>query len=172
MANSVLWWRAGEVKPEARALQEMIADDVAGRTVIFKMHGSVRPDLAAADDYVITEEDYVEFLSRMTASTAIPRFFLERCEGASFLFLGYGLRDWNLRVVLKNLDKRFGRRSGGNVGAGGKPVRSWAIQRHPSEVEALLWANRGVTIFDMDLDDFVARMKNAAPRAKEARIAP
>jgi hypothetical protein len=132
--------------------------DLAHTTVIYKMHGSIFPETDEWDNFVITEEDYVEFLSRMTTSTAIPSLFYPHFRERSFLFLGYSLRDWNLRVVLKNLSKYLPkRRADGDDDEDELP--SWAIQRNPSELESKLWARRRVGIFDLPLDEFVSRMQ-------------
>jgi hypothetical protein len=68
--------------------------------LLYKMHGSV--DSGA---FVITEEDYVEFLSAIapTSSSIVPQALLRYFEQHSFLFLGYSLEDWNFRVILQNL---------------------------------------------------------------------
>ena len=101
IANSVLWWPHGGSEPMAVAPNELDID-LATTTVIYKMHGTVTPETEAWDNYVITEEDYVDFLSRMTRQHRGARAVLSRFR-SGLLFLGYGLRDWNLRVVLKNL---------------------------------------------------------------------
>jgi len=117
------------------------------RTVIFKMHGTRHPSDEKFDHFVITEEDYVEFLARMTARSAIPAVFYPYFRERSFLFLGYGLRDWNLRVLLKNLPNQ-----------GDEELRSWAIQKDPSKLEKRLWEKRNVKIYDIDLPSFVAQL--------------
>ena len=154
-ANSVLWWPYGE--PEGKFVAAKNLDiDFTKTTVIYKMHGTIMPDTDIWDNFVITEEDYVEFLSRMTAMTAVPKQINEYFRERSFLFLGYSLSDWNLRVILKNLSKLFSskRRTGQN-----EEIPSWAIQFKPSELERMLWENRGVKIFDLTLDEFVNKLK-------------
>lgn len=155
IANSVLWWPHGAAEPLAKAPNELDID-LAKKTVIFKMHGSIVPEDEGWDSFVITEEDYVEFLSRMTSSGAIPSLFFPYFRERSFLFLGYSLRDWNLRVVLKNLSKYLAKRATAEDDEDRLP--SWAIQRNPSELERKLWAKRGVTIFDVGLDEFAAKL--------------
>lgn len=111
-------------------------------TIIYKMHGTVDRYQSGRDSYVITEDDYVNFLSRMGNNTAVPHLvkgcFLKRF----FLFLGYGLGDWNLRLVLRDFLNR----------------KSWAIQFEPTQLEKELWDNRKVDIYDMDVDEFVKRL--------------
>jgi hypothetical protein len=121
------------------------------------MHGTLWPASEAWDNFVITEEDYVEFLSRMTtnSSSAVPAQFYQYSRQRSFLFLGYSLHDWNLRVVLRNLRRQFETRAGQ---ADDGDVPSWAIQRRPSALERRLWSRRRVDIFDMDIDQFVRHL--------------
>ena len=121
------------------------------------MHGTVQHKTDKWDSFVITEEDYVDFLSRMTTNSAVPSLFYEHFRNRSFLFLGYSLRDWNLRIVLTNLD-RYLTRQRGETGDEEEALPSWSIQRQPSELERRLWETRNVNIFDIALDEFVSKM--------------
>ena len=155
IANAVLWLPHGTTEPLVVAPNELDID-LTCTTVIYKMHGTVFPEDPGWDNFVITEEDYVEFLSRMTVSAAVPSLFFPHFRERSFLFLGYSLRDWNLRVVLKNLSKYLG----GDPGRyEDDPLPSWAIQFRPSELERRLWEKRKVNIFDLGLDELVTRMQ-------------
>jgi hypothetical protein len=158
IANAVLWWRHGETEPVPIAPNELDID-LARTTTIYKMHGTVDRDTGTWDNFVITEEDYVEFLSRMTANTAVPSLFYEYFRERSFLFLGYSLSDWNLRVILKNLSKLLSPKRGVGTDRDEDILPSWAIQLHPSELERTLWKNRQVSIFDLTVDEFVAKLK-------------
>jgi hypothetical protein len=156
IGNSLLWWAAGKTEPEAVEAKELDLD-LEHTTVIYKMHGTIWPASEQWDNFVITEEDYVEFLSRMTtnSSSAVPAQFYQHSRHRSFLFLGYSLRDWNLRVVLRNLRRQFEtlapeRRD--------EEVPSWAIQRDPSALEQRLWGRRNIDIFDMGIDEFVTKL--------------
>jgi hypothetical protein len=158
--NAVLWWPHSANRPEVKAPNELAGDiDLARATVIYKMHGTIAREGSEWDSFVITEEDYVEFLSRMTNNTAIPPLFFPHFRERSFLFLGYSLRDWNLRVVLNNLSKHFSSRRMATSDEDEEALPSWAIQRSPSELERDLWRRRNVQIFDLTLDEFVGKME-------------
>jgi hypothetical protein len=101
---------------------------------------------------VITEDDYIEFLSRMTRKRAIPAIFAEPFQTRHFLFLGYSLGDWNLRVVLNRMERDLRRR---------RDITSWAIQLNPSPLEQRLWQRRGVDVYDMMLEEFVTKLRLA-----------
>lgn len=158
-ANAILWWAHGREAPEfvsANELDQYI--DLKKTSVIFKMHGTIGSTSAKWDNFVITEEDYVEFLSRMIANTAVPSLLFQYFRERSFLFLGYSLRDWNLRVVLKNLSKHLSSRILDPGNETEEMLPSWAIQSKPSELECKLWEKRKVEIYDQVLAEFVDQM--------------
>lgn len=156
VAASVLWWKAGATEPIPVPPNELHID-LRTTTVIYKMHGTADCILREWDSYVITEDDYVDFLVRMTRKTAVPMLFMQYFSTRNFLFLGYGLNDWNLRVILKNLETVP--LSSEGVAASDieetAGVRSWAIQVHPSEFEIELWRARGIKVYDVDINRFV-----------------
>jgi hypothetical protein len=158
IANAVWWWPHGAPEPTVVPPNELDLD-LNKTTVIYKMHGTVLRETNKWDSFVITEEDYVDFLSRMTTNAAVPSLFYEHFRARSFLFLGYSLRDWNLRVVLKNLDRYLARNRQAYDEDEDELLPSWSIQRQPSELERTLWERRNVNIFDMTLDDFVTKMQ-------------
>ena len=42
-------------------------------------------------------------------------------------------------------------------------LRSWAIQFQPSDLEVELWNARRVKIYDVDINEFVRRLREKAP---------
>jgi hypothetical protein len=155
--NAVLWWPDGAASPKMIPPNELDID-LESTTVLYKMHGSIVRSSAEWDNFVITEEDYVDFLSRMTTNSAIPATLLNYCRERSFLFFGYSLSDWNLRVVLRNLGKYLSPRHAASDT--NDPVPHWAIQLRPSDLERILWDKRRVKIFDMSVDDVVTRLQS------------
>jgi hypothetical protein len=156
---SVLWWEHGKPQPKAVPPNELEID-LTKRTVLYKMHGSV-DKLTKRDSYVITEDDYVDFLSRMTDRKAVPMRFMRHFRERQFLFLGYGLNDWNLRVILKNLRATLppGETETADDENKEDDPPSWAIQFAPSDLERALWGNRKVNIYDRDINYFVRRLR-------------
>ncbi|HEX8143694.1 MAG TPA: SIR2 family protein [Pyrinomonadaceae bacterium] len=148
LGDQLLWWKHGGTEPR-RVSPNKLDIDLKEVTVIYKMHGAVDRRGAERDQYVITEDDYIEFLARMTKNKAIPSIFAEPFQTRPFLFLGYGLRDWNLRVVLNRIEKDLRRK---------KDIKSWAIQYNPSLLEQRFWIGRGVEVFNKPLDEFVSRL--------------
>src|SRR4029450_96939 len=100
-------WRCcprAPAQPGSAATSELVID-LTTTTVIFKMHGSFLPDTDAWDGFVITEEDYVEFLSRVAGKSAIPALISAHFHGRSLLFIGFSLLDWNVRTMLRALGR-------------------------------------------------------------------
>ncbi len=152
LGDRLLWWAHGAKEPKlVRAAKLDI--DLATTTVVYQMHGGIDRVEAARDQYVITEDDYVDFLTRLTKRTAFPSIFAEPFEDRHFLFLGYGLRDWNLRVVLNKVQRDLQR---------GLDLTSWAIDAHPSSLEQRFWQDRGVEVFKMTIAEFLAEIEAAA----------
>lgn len=170
LAGSVLWRKPCTDQFEAFAPNELPLS-LRDTAIIYKMHGHCDRGKLANDHFLITEEDYVEFLARMTTGAAVPARFKMILRQSRLLFLGYGLRDWNFRILLHNL--RTKRRT--NVGDEDAEVeqegteteresqkgtrRFWAIQYRPTVVERKLWEAQNVSIYDMDLDEFVAKLE-------------
>jgi hypothetical protein len=156
---SVLWWKSGATDPVVVTPNKLFID-LKTTTVIYKMHGTVDRALGKWDSYVITEDDYVDFLARI--QSAVPAQFIRHFRERQFLFLGYGLRDWNLRVVLKNLRTLP---VGGEAALGDDEdeLRSWAIQYRPSDLEVELWNARRVKIYDVDINQFARRLREQGP---------
>lgn len=157
---SVLWWQHDAEDPVAVAPNQLFID-LKTTSVIYKMHGTVDRLRRKWDSYVITEEDYVDFLSRMTGQAAVPALFMRHFRTRPFLFLGYGLRDWNLRVVLKNLRSVLPPVVAGQAVDEDEDddLRSWAIQHGPSELEIELWSARRVKVYDVEINEFVRRLR-------------
>lgn len=150
LKERLLWWEHGAPEPEL-AVAKTLEIDLDEVTVIYKMHGAVDRLAEDRDQYVITEDDYVDFLTRLIRQRACPAIFAEPFQTRHFLFLGYGLRDWNLRVILNRVEKNLRLPRGGQRG----DIKSWAIDAYASALETRLWQGRDVEIYRMAIDDFL-----------------
>ncbi|HEX5731229.1 MAG TPA: SIR2 family protein [Blastocatellia bacterium] len=119
------------------------------RSVILKIHGAVH-EMADQDSYVITEDDYIDYLTHTALTTLFPVDLIKKIKESHFLFLGYKLRDWNLRAILRQIEV-----------ARKLSLKSWAIQRAPDRIDTAMWRNHGVEIIDMDLEKYVDRLSKA-----------
>jgi DNA-binding SARP family transcriptional activator len=114
------------------------------RTVVLKLHGGVDATPARAlESFVVTEDDYIDYLAYGDVGSAIPVALAAKLRRSHFLFLGYGMRDWNLRLVLGRI-----------WGAEGVSYRSWAVQPHAQPLERQFWRARDVDLLEVPLDDY------------------
>ena len=119
--------------------------DLAKRSVVLKLHGGVeRGSGREWESFVVTEDDYIDYLAREDLSNLIPVGLTAKLRRSHFLFLGYALRDWNLRVLLNRLwgDEKVG-------------YRSWAVQPEAPPLEVEFWRKRDVDVFELEVDEFV-----------------
>ena len=127
------------------------------RTVLLKLRGAVDPHPEREwESFVATEDDHIEFLGRSELATAVPVTLAARLRRSHFLFVGYEMADWNLRLVLNRV-------------WGGRTVvyGSWAAQPSPSALERAFWRHYDVDVLDIEPDALVAlldaRARAAAP---------
>jgi DNA-binding SARP family transcriptional activator len=116
---------------------------LAERTVVLKLHGGLEPD----DEVVVTEDDYICYLARGDVASAIPVALAAKLRRSHFLFLGYGMREWSLRLVL---DRMWG----GEVPS----YRSWAVVPEGHPLERSFWQARDIDLLELPLPDYGAAL--------------
>ncbi len=125
--------------------------DLKKRAVILKMHGAVRRQHDFNEDnYVITEDHYIDYLTHTDIAGLLPKPIPAKLRNSHFLFLGYGMADWNLRVILRRI-----------WGEQAFDYPSWSIQLGPDELERAFWGDRKVEILERDLDEYVTNLRAA-----------
>jgi DNA-binding SARP family transcriptional activator len=115
------------------------------RTILLKLHGAVDPlPEREWESFVITEDDYIDYLGRSDLTAVVPVSLVAKLRRSHFLFLGYEMADWNLRLILNRI-------------WGERPVayRSWAVQRSPSPLAQAFWRRYDVTPVDVDPASYV-----------------
>jgi class 3 adenylate cyclase len=115
------------------------------RSVILKMHGAVDRHDSLWDSFVITEDHYINYLTRTDISSLLPVTLAAKLRKSHFLFLGYSLRDWNLRVILHRI-----------WGEQKLTYKSWAILEKMELMEKDFWRSREVDVLNVPLDEYVA----------------
>ena len=123
------------------------------RTIIVKIHGG--PDghegeVAWRNNFVITEDHYIDYLPTDSIQDHLPIQLLEKVTGSRCLFLGYALRDWAARVFLRRIWR-------------GKPIseNSWAIEHDPDPLEKASWSVIGhVELLAADPADYVGALRS------------
>jgi DNA-binding SARP family transcriptional activator len=114
------------------------------RTVILKLHGQVdRGPEREWESFVVTEDDYIDYLAQTDLTGAVPVSLAAKLRRSHFLFLGYTMADWNLRVILNRLwsDQPLS-------------YRSWAVQPEPMPLEREFWRRRDVEVHELPLEQY------------------
>lgn len=115
------------------------------RTILLKLHGAVDPlPEREWESFVITEDDYIDYLGHSELAAVVPVSLAAKLRRSHFLFLGYEMADWNLRLILNRI-------------WGERPVayRSWAVQQSPSALAQAFWRRYDVTVLDVDPQSYV-----------------
>jgi DNA-binding SARP family transcriptional activator len=129
------------------------------RPVILKIHGCVdRRPAREWESFVVSEDDYIDYLASVKLTNAVPVMLAAKLRRSHFLFLAYGVADWNLRVFLRRIwgDDRV-------------EYRSWAVQPKPSKLERDFWRHRNVELVDRTVDDYVAELARRASGLEAVR---
>jgi hypothetical protein len=127
------------------------------RPIILKVHGGAvhdaPPGLEIPTGFVITEDDYIGFLTESPVENLVPTQLLTKLRDSHFLFLGYGVREWSLRVFLRRVWHE------GEPGA-----TSWAVQAGADEVDDDFWRTLEVERFDLSPADYLADLEQCLSR--------
>jgi hypothetical protein len=122
------------------------------RTIIVKLHGGTadlgREWRSIRDNFVITEDDYIGYLTESPVEGLVPVQILDKMRESHFLFLGYGMRDWTRRVFLQRV---WGDRL--------ESARSMAVDPDPDPVERDLWEDFGVHVVEQRPTEFLDELE-------------
>ena len=118
-----------------------------------KLHGS----LDDVDSMVITEDNYIDFLiGLIEGNPKLPDAISAIFRTDSILFIGYGLKDWNIRVFLRYFRKD-------------EDIRSFAVQRDVRvaaneaasrewESMVLYWERKNISVYNCDALAFLREL--------------
>jgi SIR2-like domain len=112
--------------------------------------------------FVISEDDYIDSLTRTDISNVPPVKLAEKLRNSNFLFFGYSLRDWTLRVILHRIwsDQQLN-------------YTSWAVQLNHQDLDERFWRRRDVEIIDADLEHYTKALSQRVqtlPMQKRAEV--
>jgi hypothetical protein len=125
-------------------------DPTAESPIVFKIHG----DISQPETVVITDEDYIQFVLRMSNKEPydpIPLTLKYYLTGWTTLFLGYSLLDYNLRLLFKTLRWKIDNASVPDM---------YSVDYHPDPLIFDVWHNqrRYVKFIAQDVWAFVPRL--------------
>jgi hypothetical protein len=134
--------------------------------LIYKLHGSLD---RKEQKLILTEDDIIEFISCvMVGDPPLPDVIKQLFENYSVLFIGYGLKDLTVRVMLRAL------RGGKSLGAPG--VASFAIQRRPQDTglaaewdkSVIYFSQSNLRCFDVDAVEFAKELADRYTKEQAA----
>jgi hypothetical protein len=118
-----------------------------GEVLLHKMHGSVE----IPGSMVVCESDYIKYLASFNdKDRGIPQNIRLLIPQSTLLFLGYGLGDWNFRVIWEGVLSSYASRN--------LRKESYALVKSPTHFQRRYWARRNVEIFDQDLTEFAVQL--------------
>lgn len=141
------WHRAPGEEPRPIDVPNTYATELSleRRTVLLKLHGAVDPFPEREwESFVITEDDYIDYLGRSDLVSSVPVALAAHLRRSHFLFIGYEMVDWNLRLVMHRV-------------WGDRPLayRSWAVDPEPTALEQAFWRRFDVDVLDVQPDEYV-----------------
>jgi hypothetical protein len=145
------------LRGDKRDNPEFVLPGSPGSPVIFHLFG----DVAEPPSLVLSENDVLDFLIRVVAERPpLPNSLLRALKrvGQSFLFVGFGIRRWDLRILLKVLLRALElNRSGPAIAA--EPLHG-LLHSEGEEQEMILFYQRGtrVELEDTDVDLFLTNL--------------
>jgi DNA-binding SARP family transcriptional activator len=119
---------------------------LAERPVILKVHGGVDPHADRDHEtFVVSEDDYIGYLAQSDLANVVPVTVAAKLRRSHLLFISYPVVEWSLRVFLHRV-------------FGNEPIsyRSWAVLPGAHPIQHDFWRQRGVDLYDIPLEDFVA----------------
>ena len=88
------------LKDEKSAFDDPNFEPTVANPVVYHLHGY--SDLPKS--LVLTEDDYLDFLVKISQDPQVlPSRIVQAMADTSLLFLGYGIADWNFRVLFRSL---------------------------------------------------------------------
>ena len=133
-----------------REVMEDYHDLAAERPIVFKIHG----DIQRPETIVITDEDYIQFVLRMSDKEPydpVPLMLKYHLTEWTTLFVGYSLLDYNLRLLFKTLRWKIDLASVPDM---------YSVDYRPDPLILAVWSNqrRYVKFIAQDVWTFVPRL--------------
>jgi CHAT domain/SIR2-like domain len=118
--------------------------------IILKLPGTVE---AIEQRFAITEDHYSDYLTHRELGGLLPSVLTGKLKRSSHLFLGYSLRDWNMRALLYRIWEEQ------------KPTyQSWAVLPVPLEIDEKFWKACEVEIIREELKDYISALAERMPQ--------
>ncbi|HEX5736255.1 MAG TPA: SIR2 family protein [Blastocatellia bacterium] len=115
--------------------------------IIYKIHGSLSPGSKDDDGVIISDSDYVSYISQMgTNDGVIPAQVTALMANKAFLFLGYSLSDWNVRSIFETIKNKRNQ---------SKTTPDYSVMYRVGEYEKVFFEKNDIRIIKADLNSYV-----------------
>lgn len=142
----------------AVAAETLDINPTVSKPAVYYFHGH----MDYLDTMVLTEDDYLDFLVRISRDqTLIPPRIQQAIGGTSLLFIGYSLNDTNFRVIFRGLVEN--QKSARKI--------SVTVQIHPGEPKVVEYLTKyfgesGIRVYWGSARDFVGELRKRWEAAK------
>lgn len=140
--------------------------------VVIKLNGGID----TSRNFAIREDDYIDYLSHRGVKELLPEILSAkltkrgRVDGSHLLFLGYSLRHWNLRVILRRIWSECLENRG----------KRWTVllESGVDQIERKFWDEYGaedIKQIDLPLGDYITKLTGrlaSLPQGTSDRIRP
>ncbi len=147
--NFIHAFYAGSLRPETTVIEkpnEYKKLDGDEFPVIIKLPGGVE---GIEFKYAIAEDNFFFFAGRSLPKLLPPQMMV-KLQNSRHLYLGYKVRDWNLRAFLYSI-----------WGATRQRMTSWAVLPDARKTERLFWNFSGVKVIEASLDTFINGLRKS-----------
>jgi len=107
--RGIFWHQAPGAKDSVQIPREKANEYeyplLENRPVVLKVHGTIGDREDQKSGVVITEDDYIDYMASEALDKLLPPRLLGKLRSNHLLFLGYSLRDLNLRVFLRRVKR-------------------------------------------------------------------
>ena len=128
-------------------------------TVIVRVRGRVDSSPGRElESFVVTEDDHLDYLLRADVAGGLPVGLAATLRHSHFLFLGYAVRDWCLRLVLGRICAET-------------PLsyRSWAVAPELGPTDMELWRAVGVDLTQGRLEPYLEALSQTIATEVQVR---
>ncbi len=140
--------------------EQIVSEPAVENPLVYKLHGSMDDP----DSLIITEDNYIDFMiSLMNHNPKVPDAISQIFRTCGLLFIGYGLRDWNIRVLLRyfQVDRRsFAIQRSLEADNDNDAAREW-------DSTVLYWEQKKISVYNCDALEFLRELDKRYQEDKE-----
>lgn len=124
--------------------------------IVYKIHGCLHSEFSFEHEgLVISDNDYVDYVTKMTHIGIIPATVSELLRDKRLWFLGYSLSDWNVRSIYESIKQISD--------PDRTDIKDYSVMYSVGDFEKLFFEKNNITIFQASLNEFVDGIIKSLP---------